>query len=106
MNYLSNRIVGNLLDRLRKLYMNGMVIQKFLAFLKLWKILASFCFHETDILQKTVVGCPRFSKMHIRRRMENRVHDIATRMPTHQCYNSLINGRLLKSIACNYCFPF
>ena len=29
------KIVGNLLDKLRKLYMNGTVIFKFLAFLKL-----------------------------------------------------------------------
>ena len=29
------KIVGNLLIKLRKLYMNGTVIQKFLAFLKL-----------------------------------------------------------------------
>ena len=28
------KIVGNLLDKLQKLYMNGMAIQKFLAFLK------------------------------------------------------------------------
>ena len=41
MNHLSNSIVGNLLDKLRKLYMNGTVIQKFLVFIKLWKILAS-----------------------------------------------------------------
>ena len=29
------KILGNLLDKLRKLYMNGVVILKFLAFLKL-----------------------------------------------------------------------
>ena len=28
------KIVGNLLDKLRKLYMNGMIIKKFLALLK------------------------------------------------------------------------
>ena len=36
------KIVGNLLDVLRKLYINGTVIQKFLAFLKLQKMLGNF----------------------------------------------------------------
>ena len=52
------KIVGNLLDKLRNLYANGTVIQKFLAFLKLYKISRQFLFLRTDILQKTVVGCP------------------------------------------------
>ena len=48
------KIVGNLLDKLRKLYMIGIVIQKLLAFLKVQKILGNFCSFE----QKKVVGCP------------------------------------------------
>ena len=40
------KIVGNLLHMLRKLNMNGTVNQKFLAFLKLQKILGNFCFSE------------------------------------------------------------
>ena len=62
MNYLSNSIVGNLLDKLRKLYINGTVIQKFLAFLKRWKILASFCFPEQIFYRKLSLGAPVFLK--------------------------------------------
>ena len=40
------KIVRNLLDKLRKLYMHGTVSQKYLAFLKLQKILGSFCFSD------------------------------------------------------------
>ena len=40
------KIVGNLLDKLRKLYMNGTFIQKFLAFLKLQQIVGNFYFSE------------------------------------------------------------
>ena len=52
------KIVGNLLIKLRKLYMNGTVAWKFLAFLKLQKILRQFLLLRTDFSQKTVVGCP------------------------------------------------
>ena len=53
------KILGNLLDKLRKLYMSGTVIKKFLAFLKpaienSWQ----FLLFRTDIFQKTVLGCP------------------------------------------------
>ena len=54
------KIVGNLLDKLRKLWMNGVVIKKFLAFLQLQKILGNFLFFRADILQKIVGGCPWF----------------------------------------------
>ena len=42
------KIVGNLLDMLRKLYMNGTVVysRKFLAFLRLKKFLGNLCFSE------------------------------------------------------------
>ena len=38
------KIVGNLLDKFRKLYMNGTVIKKFVAVLKQKKILDNICF--------------------------------------------------------------
>ena len=38
------KIVGSLLDMFRKLYMNGTVIKKFVAFLKQKKILGNICF--------------------------------------------------------------
>ena len=40
------KIVRNLLDNLRKLYVHGTVIQKCLAFPNLQKILGSFCFSD------------------------------------------------------------
>ena len=40
------QIVRNSFDKLRKLYLNGTVIQKFLAILKLQEILGNFCFSE------------------------------------------------------------
>ena len=49
-------IVGNLLDKLRKLYMNGTVIQKFLTFLKLQKTLSNFCFSEQIFHRKPSLG--------------------------------------------------
>ena len=51
------KIVGNLLDMLRKLNMKGTVIQKFLAFLKLQKILGNFCFPE-QIFTENGRWCP------------------------------------------------
>ena len=53
------KIVGNLLDKLRKLYMNGMVIQKFLAFLKLQKIVGNYCFSEQIFHRKQSLGAPK-----------------------------------------------
>ena len=48
------KIVGNLLDKLRKLYVNGTVIKKFLAFLKLIEKPGQFLLLRTEVLQKTV----------------------------------------------------
>ena len=55
---LKKKIVRNLLDRLRKLYMSGTVIEKFLAFSKLWKILGNFCFSEQLFHRKQSLGAP------------------------------------------------
>ena len=52
------KIVGNLLDMLRKLYVNETVIQKFVAFLKLQKILGNFCFSEQIFYRKQSLGAP------------------------------------------------
>ena len=43
---------------LRKLNMNGMVIEKFLAFLELQKILGNFCFSEQIFYRKQSLGAP------------------------------------------------
>ena len=51
-------MVGNLLDWLRKLFMNGTVIEKFLAFLKVWKILGNFCLSEQIFYRKLSLGAP------------------------------------------------
>ena len=40
------KILGDLLDKLRKLYMNEAIIKKFLALVMLKKILGNFCFSE------------------------------------------------------------
>ena len=45
-------MVGTLIEKL------STVIQKFVAFLELKKILGKNLLLQTDILQKTVVGCP------------------------------------------------
>ena len=42
----------------RTLYMNGTVIQKFLAFLKLQKILGNFCSSEQILYRKQSLGAP------------------------------------------------
>ena len=42
----------------RKLYMNGTVIQKFIAFLKLQKILGNFCSSEQILYRKQSLGAP------------------------------------------------
>ena len=52
------KIVGSLFDMLRKLYINGTVIQKFLAFLKLQKIVGNFCFSEQIFYRKELLGVP------------------------------------------------
>ena len=52
------KIVENLLDKLRKLYMNGTFIQKFLAFLKLQQIVGNFCFSEQIFHRKQSLGAP------------------------------------------------
>ena len=46
------KIEGNLLDKLRKLYISGTVIQNFLAFLKVQKFLGIFCFSEQIFYRK------------------------------------------------------
>ena len=40
------KILGDLIDKLRKLYMNETIIYKFLAFVRLKKTLGNFCFSE------------------------------------------------------------
>ena len=62
------KIIGNLLDKLRKLYMNGTVIQKFLTFLKLQKTLSNFCFSEQIFHRKPSLGAPVFCRSLRRRR--------------------------------------
>ena len=52
------KIVVSLLHKLRKLYMKGTVIQKFKAFLKLWKILSNFCFAEQIFYRKQSLDSP------------------------------------------------
>ena len=55
------KIVGRLLDKFRKLYMNGTVIYKFLELFSLPQAIENsrqFMLLRTDISQKTVVGCP------------------------------------------------
>ena len=44
--------MGNLLDKLRKLYANGTIICKFLAVLKQKKILDNVCFSEQILYRK------------------------------------------------------
>ena len=56
------KIVENLLDKLRKFFVRGTVVQKFLAFPEIEKILANFCVSEKIFLQKTVVTCPSLFK--------------------------------------------
>ena len=54
-----HKILGNLLDNLRKLYISGTVIKKFLAFLKpAIENSRQFLLFRTDFFQKTVLGCP------------------------------------------------
>ena len=57
------KIVGNLLDMLRKLYMNGTVVysRKFLAFLRLNKFLGNLCFSE-QIFYENSFWVPLFKK--------------------------------------------
>ena len=57
------RVVGVLLDQLRKLYMNGTVIQKFSAFLKVQKILGNFCLSEQILQRKQSLGAPNKYKL-------------------------------------------
>ena len=52
------KIVGNLFEKLRKLYMNGTSIQKFLAVLKQTKILGNICFSEQIFYGKQSLGAP------------------------------------------------
>ena len=49
------KIVGNLLDKLRKLYMNGTVIKKFLASIQAIENSRQFLLLRTDASQKTFV---------------------------------------------------
>ena len=50
------KIVGNLLDKFRKLYMNGTVIRKFVALLKQKKILDNIDFFEQIFYRKQSLG--------------------------------------------------
>ena len=52
------KIVGNLLDRFRNLYVNGTVIRKFVAVLKQKKILGNICFFEQIFYRKQWLGAP------------------------------------------------
>ena len=46
------------LDKLRKMYVNGASIKKFLAvFIRQYKMLGNICFSEQFVLQKIVAGC-------------------------------------------------
>ena len=50
------KIVGNLLDKLRKLYLKGTVIWEFLVVLKQKKILGYICLSEQIIHRKQSLG--------------------------------------------------
>ena len=52
------KIVAGLLEKLRKLYMNGTAIYKFLAVLKLQTILSNICFSEQIFYRKQSLGAP------------------------------------------------
>ena len=53
------KILGNLLDKLRKSYRNGTVVKKLFTFLKPQKILGNlYSSEQINILQKTVIWCP------------------------------------------------
>ena len=54
------KIVGNLLRKLRKLYMNGTVHLEIFSLTQAIENSRQFLLLRTDILQKTVVGCPCF----------------------------------------------
>ena len=48
----------DLLENRRKFYMNRTVIKKFLAVLKLWKIVGNICFSEQIFYRKQSLGAP------------------------------------------------
>ena len=55
------KIVGNLLDKLRKLYMDGTVIYKHVEISSRPQVIENsrqYLLLRTDVLQKTVVGPP------------------------------------------------
>ena len=52
------KIVADLLEKLRKLYMNRIAIYKFLAVLKQYKILGNICFSEQTFYRKQSLGAP------------------------------------------------
>ena len=52
------KIVGNVLVELRKLYMNGVIVKKFLAVLKKLNILGNICFSEQVFYRKQSLGAP------------------------------------------------
>ena len=52
------KIVGNLLDELRKLYMNRTVNERVLTILEYEKILGNICFSEQIFHRKQSLGAP------------------------------------------------
>ena len=52
------KIVGNLLDKLRKLYLNGTLFQKFLAVFKQQNVVGNICFSEQIFYRKQSLGAP------------------------------------------------
>ena len=56
------KIAGNLLDKLPKLYTNRTVIQNFLAFLNLQKVLGIFCASEQIFDRKQSLGAPDWTE--------------------------------------------
>ena len=59
-NWASENRVGYLWEKFRKLYMNGTVIEKFFGRPQVIENARQYLLLPTDILQKTVVGCPWF----------------------------------------------
>ena len=58
------KIVGNLLDKRRNLYVNGTVIKFFVCLSQAIEKSGQFLLLRTDILEKTVVECPCNKQFH------------------------------------------
>ena len=66
---------------LGKLKMNETVIKKFLAFLKLQKILGNFCFSEQTFYRKQSLGAPDLLKLMCNIQPAHRISKHSLRIP-------------------------